>query len=81
MNLLASPADEIIVRSTVELAHDMGLTVTAEGVETEAILRRLGVLGCDLAQGYFIGRPMTAGDLEGWMDSSPWAVPGHHRGD
>lgn len=81
MNLLAGPADEIIVRSTVELAHDMGLVVTAEGVESEAILRRLGALGCDLAQGYFIGRPMAAAELEAWMDTSPWAKPGHHQAD
>jgi diguanylate cyclase (GGDEF)-like protein len=79
MNLLTQPDDEIIVRSTIELAHNMGLVVTAEGVETEAVLQRLGTLGCDLAQGYFIGRPMAAADLLAWMDSSPWARGGHHR--
>jgi EAL domain-containing protein (putative c-di-GMP-specific phosphodiesterase class I) len=57
----------------------MGLVVTAEGVETEAVLQRLGTLGCDLAQGYFIGRPMAAADLLAWMDGSPWARGGHHR--
>lgn len=76
MNLTSQPDDEIIVRSTIELAHNMGLVVTAEGVETEAILRRLGELGCDLAQGYFIGRPVSADDLEQWMDQSPWARGG-----
>lgn len=79
MNLLTQPDDEIIVRSTIELAHNMGLVVTAEGVETEAVLQHLGTLGCDLAQGYFIGRPMAAADLLAWMDSSPWARGGHHR--
>ena len=79
MNLLTQPDDEIIVRSTIELAHNMGLVVTAEGVESEAVLQRLGALGCDLAQGYFIGRPMAAADLAGWMDDSPWACAGHHR--
>ena len=78
MNLLTQPDDEIIVRSTIELAHNMGLVVTAEGVETEAVLRRLGALGCDRAQGYFIGKPMAAVDLVGWMDSSPWARGGQH---
>ncbi len=79
MNLLSQPEDELIVRSTIELAHNMGLVVTAEGVETEAVLQRLGALGCDLAQGYFIAKPMAAGDLEAWMDASPWARGGHHR--
>lgn len=73
MNLLERPGDEIIVRSTIELAHDMGLTVTAEGVETEAVLWRLGELGCDLAQGYVISKPLPAGALEAWLASSPWA--------
>ncbi|MDX9884754.1 putative bifunctional diguanylate cyclase/phosphodiesterase [Thauera sp.] len=80
MNLLTQPDDEIIVRSTIELAHNMGLVVTAEGVETEAVLERLGTLGCDLAQGYFIGKPMAAVDLVAWIDTSPWAHGGHHRG-
>ena len=79
MNLLTQRDDEIIVRSTIELAHNMGLVVTAEGVETEAVLRRLGELGCDLVQGYFIGKPMAASDLEGWMERSPWARAGYHR--
>src|SRR5690606_18764016 len=78
MNLLTQPDDEIIVRSTIELAHNMGLVVTAEGVESEAVLDRLGVLGCDLAQGYFIGKPMAAVELVAWMDSSPWARGGQH---
>ncbi len=80
MNLLAQPDDEIIARSTIELAHNMGLMVTAEGVESEAVLRHLGLLGCDLAQGYFIAKPMAAADLETWMDCSPWPRGGslHH---
>jgi len=78
MNLTTQPDDEIIVRSTIELAHNMGLMVTAEGVETEAVLQRLGVLGCDLAQGYFICRPLAAADLEAWLEKSPWAPARHH---
>lgn len=78
MNLITQADDEIIVRSTIELAHNMGLVVTAEGVETEAILRRLGELGCDLAQGYFISRPVAADELEVWMERSPWARGGEH---
>ena len=56
----------------------MGLTVTAEGVETEAVLQRLADLGCDLAQGYFICRPLGVAELERWLQTSPWASAGHH---
>jgi EAL domain-containing protein (putative c-di-GMP-specific phosphodiesterase class I) len=52
-----------LVRSTIELGHALGLRVVAEGVEDLATLEMLGQLGCDLAQGYFISRPMAAGDL------------------
>jgi diguanylate cyclase (GGDEF)-like protein len=73
MHLLDNPNDEIIVRSTIELAHNMGLKVTAEGVETEAVLERLRALGCDLAQGYLISKPLPAAALEEWFRSSHWA--------
>ena len=48
------------VRSTIDLAHNMGLVVVAEGVEDEATLERLKALGCDMAQGYFLSRPLPA---------------------
>lgn len=78
MKLSSQPHDEIIVRSTIELAHNMGLIVTAEGVETEAILQGLAELGCDLAQGDFICRLLDAADLEIWLQTSPWARAGIH---
>jgi diguanylate cyclase (GGDEF)-like protein len=49
-----------IVRSTIQLGHNLGLRVVAEGVETEAAQRRLARLGCDLVQGYHVSRPMSA---------------------
>jgi diguanylate cyclase (GGDEF)-like protein len=52
-----------IVRSVIELGHSLGLTVTAEGVETEAILDELTAAGCDLVQGYLLSRPLTAEKL------------------
>ena len=52
-----------IVNSTVQLAHALGATVVAEGVETEAQLRRLARLGCDSVQGYLLGRPRPAREL------------------
>lgn len=76
MNLLDNPNDEIIVRSTIELAHNMGLKVTAEGVETEEVLQRLRELGCDLAQGYLISKPIPADALEKWFDASHWSHTG-----
>jgi len=47
------------VRSTIDLAHGLGMKVVAEGVETEAVFALLGALGCDSAQGYLIAKPMT----------------------
>ena len=58
--------DAKIVRSTVDLAHNLGLRVVAEGVENEAILNLLNALGCDEAQGYFVSKPMPAHDFKGW---------------
>ena len=52
--------DAAIVRATIDLAHVMGLGVTAEGVEDEAVLKALRRLGCDRAQGYFISRRSRA---------------------
>ena len=49
-----------MVRSTVDLAHELGLKVVAEGVEDDACLAFLREIGCDVAQGYLIGKPMPA---------------------
>jgi len=56
--------DAIIVRSTIDLAHNMGLRVVAEGVETQPILDQLSEDGCDYAQGYHIAKPMSIDDFE-----------------
>lgn len=55
--------DAMLVRSTVQLAHELGIKVVAEGVEDAACLAFLKGIGCDYAQGYFVGRPLAAGDL------------------
>lgn len=62
-----SADDEAVVRSVIELAAGLGKTVTAEGVEDEATLRRLGALGCDAAQGFYLSRPLPAEELEAWL--------------
>ncbi|MEJ6121644.1 EAL domain-containing protein [Vibrio sp. 2-Bac 85] len=59
--------DQIIVRSTIELAHNMGLHVVAEGIEDEFALNWLSDNGCELAQGYYISRPKPAIDLTPWL--------------
>jgi diguanylate cyclase (GGDEF)-like protein len=59
-----------IVRSTIELGHNLGLTVVAEGVETDHELAELRRFGCDEAQGFFFARPMAAPALERWLSGA-----------
>ncbi len=67
-DMLASPAHAAIVRSIVELGHNLGFRVVGEGVENDAILAALTNTGCDVAQGYLMARPMPAEQLVGWLD-------------
>ena len=67
MAMERNDADANIVRSTIELAHNLGLDVVAEGVETLAHWRLLAALGCNEGQGYGIGRPMPAADFLPWL--------------
>jgi diguanylate cyclase (GGDEF)-like protein len=60
MEMDQDPDDEIIIRSTIDLAHNMGLRVVAEGVESARTLDKLRKLGCDQAQGFHIARPASA---------------------
>ena len=60
-------SDAVIVRSTIDLAHNMGLVVVAEGVEDEATLERLRALRCDMVQGFYFSRPMVAEEVEHWI--------------
>jgi EAL domain-containing protein (putative c-di-GMP-specific phosphodiesterase class I) len=66
-NIKNDEDDQIIVRSTIELAHNMGLHVVAEGIEDEFALNWLSDNGCELAQGYYISRPKPAIDLTPWL--------------
>ncbi len=70
--------DAVIVRSTVELAHNLGLRCVAEGVENTAALALLREWGCDVAQGYHLSRPMPAAAVLPWVGdaaSAAWLVP------
>ena len=62
-NMCVDTDDQVIVQSTIELAHRLGLHVVAEGVETDAEWQLLAQWGCDVAQGYLVGRPTPADRL------------------
>ena len=66
MGMETDESDAKIVRSTIDLAHNLGLSVVAEGVESAAILAQLQALGCDEAQGYFISKPLPAEAFNAW---------------
>lgn len=66
-DLLTSTHSRAITRALINLAHELGLKVTAEGVEDHRTLERLTVFGCDMAQGYFIARPMLGDQLSTWL--------------
>jgi EAL domain-containing protein (putative c-di-GMP-specific phosphodiesterase class I)/CheY-like chemotaxis protein len=68
MELLSSPEARAIVRSTIDLAHNLGLRAVAEGVETTEVQTILRELGCDSAQGYGIGRPTLPDRIASWLD-------------
>src|SRR5687768_4969224 len=57
----------IMVRSTIGLAHELGMTTVAEGIEDSDCLQLLAEMGCDTAQGYHVGRPMSAADLSAFL--------------
>jgi diguanylate cyclase (GGDEF)-like protein len=71
LSMLENAAHAAIVRSIVDLGHNLSLRVVGEGVETEAILDVLRRTGCDVAQGYFFARPMPVADLRGWLADWP----------
>lgn len=71
--------DTLIVQATIDLGHNLGLTVVAEGIENEETYHRLANLGCDVGQGYFISRPISATELERWLRESPWGLNGLSR--
>jgi diguanylate cyclase (GGDEF)-like protein len=72
MDMGENENDAAIVRSTIDLAHNLGLKVTAEGVETRRAWDTLTRLGCDHSQGYYMSRPLPADRLIEWLEGSPW---------
>jgi diguanylate cyclase (GGDEF)-like protein len=72
MDILTSDSDAVIVNATINLAHNLGLQVTAEGVKNAEILRTLQEYGSDIAQGYYINQPMSSGEFTQWLNNSGW---------
>jgi EAL domain-containing protein (putative c-di-GMP-specific phosphodiesterase class I) len=72
-SMSSSEDDAIIVRSTIELGRNLGLQVVAEGVEDAPTWTRLRDLGCDVAQGYHVSRPIPPEELTAWLESLPRA--------
>ncbi len=75
LNMDKDADDAAIVRSTIDLGHNMGLTVVAEGVERAEAQAMLTAWGCDIAQGYYISRPLAADALETWLKEWQAATP------
>ncbi|RFP13586.1 MULTISPECIES: bifunctional diguanylate cyclase/phosphodiesterase [unclassified Duganella] len=73
LNMENDVGDTKIVRSTIDLGHNMGLRVVAEGIESEAVWRLLAALGCDQGQGYFMSRPIPGDQLIAWLEK--WQAP------
>jgi EAL domain-containing protein (putative c-di-GMP-specific phosphodiesterase class I) len=67
MNMASDDNDAVIVRSTIELGQNLGLRVVAEGVETAEVRDQLSVMRCDVAQGYFLSRPIPAEKATSWL--------------
>jgi diguanylate cyclase (GGDEF)-like protein len=65
--MLRDPQDEVIVKSTIDLGHNLRLWVVAEGVEDDETLQALAAMGCSVAQGYGIAKPLAAHDLIDWI--------------
>lgn len=66
-DILTSENDAMIVNATISLAHNLGLQVTAEGVESKEVMDKLESYGCDVIQGYYISKPISADEFTQWM--------------
>jgi diguanylate cyclase (GGDEF)-like protein len=78
IGLEVDPEFTTVVRSAIEMGHNLGLKVVAEGIETEGSAERLRAMHCDIAQGYLYAEPMPAGALQKWLEDKtrvPLAVP------
>lgn len=70
--MMIDESDRVIVHSTINLAHNLGCSVVAEGIEDEQTFDALRADGCDIGQGYYISRPISADELAIWLTSCRW---------
>ncbi len=70
MNMIEDSDDDAIAKAVIEMSHKLGLSVTAEGVETEGQLLRLQQLQCDRIQGFYMGRPMSSDEFMAYFQES-----------
>ncbi|HED38819.1 MAG TPA: EAL domain-containing protein [Chromatiales bacterium] len=75
IDMISDKDDYIIVRSTIDLAHNMGRKVIAEGVESPEIWEILNRMGCDMAQGNYITPALSASEFSQWLQGSSWSLP------
>ena len=78
-HLATDPRDRAIVGAIIGLAHELGLLVVAEGVEDQATWEVLRRARCDIVQGYFVSRPVSAADLAVWLSASRSDDHSHRR--
>jgi diguanylate cyclase (GGDEF)-like protein len=78
-DILQDRRSEAIVRSTIDLARNLELTVVAEGIETDAVMEHLTALGCEVGQGYFISRPLAGEEMTAWLVSA-FTIPPERAG-
>ncbi len=76
LNMTEHRQSENIVHAVIDLAHNLEMTVVAEGIEDQATLEQLRAMGCDVGQGYFFGKPMPVDELDDWLHDSPWSTGG-----
>jgi len=77
--MMADENGTVLVLSIINLAHNLGLKVTAEGVENEETLNQLVAFDCDAAQGYLMAPPLAPAELTRWLSESPWGLePADH---
>lgn len=74
LNMSHDDNDAVIVRSTIDMAHNLGYRVIAEGVENQDVLDLLTILGCDEAQGFYLSHPVPPDTLDPWLMNSSWGV-------
>ena len=71
-DILHTESDAVIVNATINLAHNLGLNVVAEGVEDSEVMVKLKDYGCDIAQGYYLNRPQPVEEFNTWLKDSQW---------